>query len=138
MLALPLLGSATDSARQPSLETFLHAYALVSSRCFTVDTYHQIALVSPADMSALSPVLLILCALTLLVTRCSFNHSPDHHVHFSVDEFVCRRCGSLIPCVHDTISNGLLPSRLSHLHELEESDLLSVLGGVDSGDICVK
>lgn len=50
MLASPLLGPATDSARQRSLETFLHAYALVSSRCFTVDTYHQIALVSPADM----------------------------------------------------------------------------------------
>lgn len=93
---------------------------------------------SGRHVGILAQSLLVLRALTPLGTRCSFNHSPDHHVHFSVDEFVCRRCGSLIPCVHDNVSDGLLPSRLSHLHELEESDLLSVFGGVDSGDICVK
>jgi hypothetical protein len=50
LLDAPLLAALSVEARRPSFETFLHAYALVSSRCFTIDTYHQIALVPLADV----------------------------------------------------------------------------------------
>jgi hypothetical protein len=71
---------------------------------------------------------------------CSLNHSPGHQAYFTVDEFVCGTCGSLVPCSHDAPRSGpgVLPARLAHLHEFEERDLLAIFSGADSGDICAK
>lgn len=101
----------------PTLDTFLHAYSLVSSRAFHVDSYQHVGLVSPADL---------------------FNHSSRNNVHFQADEFVCGACGSLLPCAHDAEDSPLFPERLSHLQDLEENDLLELFGEEDSVDIVVK
>ncbi|KAJ7364877.1 hypothetical protein DFH08DRAFT_840207 [Mycena albidolilacea] len=64
----------------PTLRGFYHAYALVSSRSFLVDSYHGLAMVPIAD---------------------AFNHAQENHVHLESDFDVCPECGSLQRCVHD-------------------------------------
>lgn len=46
-----------------TLDQFIHAYTLVSSRAFLVDAYHGLAMVPIAD---------------------AFNHAADNHVHLEV------------------------------------------------------
>ncbi|KAJ7464726.1 hypothetical protein B0H11DRAFT_2050948 [Mycena galericulata] len=64
----------------PSLRNFYHAYALVSSRAFLVDSYHGLSMVPIAD---------------------AFNHAQENHVHLESDFDVCPECGALQRCVHD-------------------------------------
>ncbi|CEQ38635.1 SPOSA6832_00093 [Sporobolomyces salmonicolor] len=79
---LPLLAPLTtlSSLPSPTIAAFLHAYSLVSSRAFQVDTYHTLALVPLAD---------------------AFDHSSPPHVHFASDVWVCAECGALDECPHD-------------------------------------
>ncbi|GAA5905608.1 hypothetical protein JCM5296_000526 [Sporobolomyces johnsonii] len=79
---LPLLAplTALSSLPPPTIAAFLHAYSLVSSRAFQVDTYHTLALVPLAD---------------------AFDHSSPPHVHFASDVWVCAECGALDECAHD-------------------------------------
>ncbi|KAL7417958.1 hypothetical protein BDY24DRAFT_373526 [Mrakia frigida] len=114
MAASPHLRNIKPFPAPPTFDTFLHAYSLVSSRAFHVDDYHHVGLVTPADL---------------------FNHSPLNNVHFQADEFVCEKCGSLLPCIHDGPKSSCFPVRLEHLQDLEESDLLSLFGEEDSTDI---
>ncbi|KAF5389179.1 hypothetical protein D9757_003496 [Collybiopsis confluens] len=65
---------------ESTLEQFLHAYSLVSSRAFLVDAYHGLSMVPVAD---------------------AFNHTYDHHVHLETEFEVCPECGSLQQCPHD-------------------------------------
>ncbi|KAF8215073.1 hypothetical protein K438DRAFT_2008546 [Mycena galopus ATCC 62051] len=67
----------------PSLQDFYHAYALVSSRSFLVDSYHGLSMVPIAD---------------------AFNHAQENHVHLESDFDVCPECGSLQRCMHDAIT----------------------------------
>ncbi|TFY72295.1 hypothetical protein EVG20_g706 [Dentipellis fragilis] len=63
-----------------TLRGFCHAYALVLSRAFVVDSFHGLAMVPVAD---------------------AFNHTQDHHVHLETEYDVCAACGSLSECPHD-------------------------------------
>ncbi|KAA1468756.1 SET domain-containing protein [Dentipellis sp. KUC8613] len=63
-----------------TLRGFCHAYALVLSRAFVVDSFHGLAMVPVAD---------------------AFNHTQDHHVHLETEYDVCAECGSLSECPHD-------------------------------------
>ncbi|KAG0147240.1 hypothetical protein CROQUDRAFT_656349 [Cronartium quercuum f. sp. fusiforme G11] len=63
-----------------SLEDFLDAYALVSSRAFYIDNFHTVALVPVADL---------------------FDHSDEPDVVFVAEDVVCGQCGSLPECMHD-------------------------------------
>ncbi|KIJ20793.1 hypothetical protein PAXINDRAFT_6574 [Paxillus involutus ATCC 200175] len=63
-----------------SLSGFCHAYSLVSTRAFSVDAYHGLAMVPIAD---------------------AFNHTNENHLHMESDYDVCVECGSLAECEHD-------------------------------------
>ncbi|KAL5536933.1 hypothetical protein ACEPAF_756 [Sanghuangporus sanghuang] len=78
--ALPALANA-NLGDHATIEGFKHAYTLVSSRSFIVDAYHVLAMVPIAD---------------------AFNHSLENQVHLESDHEVCRLCGSLSECSHDT------------------------------------
>lgn len=83
----PLLPPA---AAAPVAADFLRAYALVTSRAFLVDSFHQLALVPLFDL---------------------FNHSPDApHVHLESHEWVCAVCGHWDWCEHERDSS-LKPPR---------------------------
>ncbi|KAJ7274064.1 hypothetical protein C8J57DRAFT_1178190 [Mycena rebaudengoi] len=72
----------------PPLGAFYHAYALVSSRSFLVDSYHGLSMVPIAD---------------------AFNHAQDNHVHLESDFDVCPECGSFQRCAHDQDAAGPMP-----------------------------
>ncbi|KAL5531645.1 hypothetical protein ACEPAG_4522 [Sanghuangporus baumii] len=78
--ALPALANA-NLGDHATIEGFNHAYSLVSSRSFIVDVYHGLAMVPIAD---------------------AFNHNLENQVHLESDHEVCRLCGSLNECSHDT------------------------------------
>ncbi|CED85206.1 N-methyltransferase [Phaffia rhodozyma] len=116
LYAEPVLRTA--QCRYLTFDSFLFAYSMVSSRAFHVDSYHHVALVPVADL---------------------FNHSPNHSVHFQADDFVCDQCGSLVPCSHDILSPETgLPHRLAHFKNIQKTELLQVLEGIDEGDIVVN
>lgn len=84
-VAVPILSSSgipslVSSALSVTLEGFLHAYALVSSRAFLVDAFHGLSMVPIAD---------------------AFNHTQENHVHLESEIDVCVTCGSLAQCPHD-------------------------------------
>ncbi|KAF7348189.1 SET domain-containing protein [Mycena sanguinolenta] len=81
-VACSVYGKVFESSPEmtPSLQDFYHAYALVASRSFLVDSYHGLAMVPIAD---------------------AFNHAQENHVHLESDFDVCPECGSLQRCVHD-------------------------------------
>ncbi|ORY90205.1 hypothetical protein BCR35DRAFT_287453 [Leucosporidium creatinivorum] len=64
----------------PTFAQFLHAYSIVSSRAFQVDSWHSLSLVPLADI---------------------FNHTDDHDVHLESEHWVCPECGALDACEHD-------------------------------------
>ncbi|GAA5845702.1 hypothetical protein JCM11251_003932 [Rhodosporidiobolus azoricus] len=72
-----------------SLSLFLHAYTLVSTRSFQVDStgYHALALVPLADV---------------------FNHEQEgvHNVQFVSEVWVCAECGRVGVCEHDEPDEG--------------------------------
>ncbi|GAA6044258.1 hypothetical protein JCM8097_002098 [Rhodosporidiobolus ruineniae] len=83
--ALPILSASSSTyICAPTLPAFLHAYTLVSTRAFLVDsTFHTLALVPLADL---------------------FNHEQEgvHNVHFATaEQWVCGECGSVRECEHD-------------------------------------
>ncbi|KAG6830432.1 hypothetical protein H0H92_000735 [Tricholoma furcatifolium] len=109
-VAVPLLSRYLDgrpslSASKPELESFYHAYSLVSSRAFLVDAYHGLSMVPIAD---------------------AFNHTQENHVHLETEFNVCAQCGSLYECPHDTEdSNTLRPvdrRNITHPATSEEFD----------------
>ncbi|KAI0671638.1 SET domain-containing protein [Trametes maxima] len=73
----PLL---TSMGAHPTLQGFLHAYSLVCSRAFLVDSYHGLTMVPVAD---------------------TFNHTHENHVQLGSEFDVCPACGSLAECPHD-------------------------------------
>ncbi|KAJ6508242.1 hypothetical protein C8R45DRAFT_437371 [Mycena sanguinolenta] len=94
-VARSVYGKVFESSPEmaPSLQDFYHAYALVASRSFLVDSYHGLAMVPVAD---------------------AFNHTQDNHVHLESDFDVCPECGSLQRCVHD--------ATLEHIPRSTKSD----------------
>ncbi|GAA5909335.1 hypothetical protein JCM6882_000955 [Rhodosporidiobolus microsporus] len=83
-LVHPLLATLPPQFLAPSLPLFLHAYLLVSTRAFHVDStgYHSLALVPLADV---------------------FNHEQEavHNCQFVSDSWVCGECGAVGECEHD-------------------------------------
>lgn len=77
---------------------FRRAYTIVSSRAFWVDAYHGLALVPIAD---------------------AFNHSEEHHVHLETDWEVCRVCGVLEACPHDSDEEITTSQGNSIVHSLD-------------------
>ncbi|KAI0833381.1 SET domain-containing protein [Trametes gibbosa] len=71
----------------PTLRGFLHAYSLVCSRAFLVDSYHSLSMVPVAD---------------------AFNHIHENHVQLASEFDVCPVCGSLSECAHDGDATPLL------------------------------
>ncbi|TIA91412.1 hypothetical protein E3P99_01108 [Wallemia hederae] len=65
--------SKTLSIHSP-LSSFLYAYAVVSSRVFSIDTYHDVGLVPIADL---------------------FNHVEESNIAIESDLVVCECCGQL-------------------------------------------
>ncbi|TIB75009.1 SET domain-containing protein [Wallemia mellicola] len=57
-----------------SFNDYLYAYAITSSRLFTIDNYHDVGLVPVADL---------------------FNHTEESTVEFESDTLVCGCCGNL-------------------------------------------
>ncbi|WVQ98792.1 hypothetical protein IAU59_005923 [Kwoniella sp. CBS 9459] len=91
----------TSSHPIPSpLISYLHCFALVSTRAFMIDIYHLISLCPFADI---------------------MNHTSASSSHTSMmaDDFVCHACGSLAPCQHDITDPRGVPYRLAHLGERE-------------------
>ncbi|KAJ7668445.1 hypothetical protein DFH06DRAFT_1321698 [Mycena polygramma] len=84
-----------------SLCEFYHAYSLVSSRAFLVDSYHGLSMVPIAD---------------------AFNHAQDNHVHLESDFDVCPECGSLHRCVHDDtgdpVARSTIPDNADDFYEM--------------------
>ena len=65
-----------------SFLSFLYAYSIVSTRAFVIDAYHIIGIIPFCDL---------------------FNHSSvNAHTSLLSDAFVCRLCGSILHCQHDT------------------------------------
>ncbi|KAJ6504744.1 hypothetical protein C8R47DRAFT_157139 [Mycena vitilis] len=85
----------------PSLREFYHAYSLVSSRAFLVDSYHGLSMVPVAD---------------------AFNHAQDNHVHLESDFDVCPECGSLHRCGHDDtgepVARSTIPDDADDFYEM--------------------
>ncbi|KAJ6585494.1 hypothetical protein B0H19DRAFT_422123 [Mycena capillaripes] len=84
----------------PILRDFHHAYSLVSSRAFLVDSYHGLSMVPIAD---------------------AFNHAQENHVHLESDFDVCPECGSLQRCVHDETADPrstTLPDDADNFYEM--------------------
>ncbi|KIL00771.1 hypothetical protein PAXRUDRAFT_7984 [Paxillus rubicundulus Ve08.2h10] len=84
-----------------SLSGFCHAYSLVSTRAFSVDAYHGLAMVPIADV---------------------FNHTNDNHLHMESDYDVCVECGSLAECEHDReVASHITPHPLApNIHPLSQ------------------
>ncbi|KAG9013269.1 hypothetical protein FRB95_009823 [Tulasnella sp. JGI-2019a] len=76
-VAQPILSSVNLKAEYADMR---HAYSLVSSRAFYVDSYHGISMVPIAD---------------------AFNHVEENQIHLETDYDVCSTCGSLDVCEHD-------------------------------------
>ncbi|GAA6024991.1 hypothetical protein JCM10207_002105 [Rhodosporidiobolus poonsookiae] len=99
---LPLLSPFSPSyslSLSLSLATWHHAYALVSTRAFQVDTFHCLALVPLADV---------------------FDHEQEgcEGVQFVAERWVCGECGALGACKHDEDSS--LPASSSAQPEKED------------------
>ncbi|KAL7424056.1 hypothetical protein Q5752_001641 [Cryptotrichosporon argae] len=108
----------------PTFRSFLHAYALVSTRAFTIDLYHHVALVPFADM---------------------LNHASAPHTSLAADDFVCHVCGSLAVCAHDVCgpapalalvlagapTSTPAPPRLAHLTETQRTGIEAERDTVD-------
>jgi hypothetical protein len=95
-----------------TLNQFLHAYALVSSRAFVVDDYHGLSLVPIADL---------------------FNHVELNQVQFEVDShWVCSTCGSSSQCSHD--DDGIVKMNDDDKEEEEDYCVLSTIVDIEAGD----
>ncbi|KAJ7160179.1 hypothetical protein C8R46DRAFT_1107268 [Mycena filopes] len=102
-VAGPVYAKVFDSSpeKAPSSPEFYHAYALVSSRSFLVDSYHGLSMVPIAD---------------------AFNHAQENHVHLESDFDVCPECGSLQRCVHDDSTDptprSTIPDEADNFYEM--------------------
>lgn len=67
-----------------TFDAFLYAYAITSSRLFTIDTYHQVGLVPVADL---------------------FNHVEESTIALESDLVVCDCCGGLRGCMNASSSS---------------------------------
>jgi len=115
-LVLPLFSSLPSTSSitltPPHIDDLYHAYSLVSSRAFQVDTYHQLALVPLAD---------------------AFNHSSSNHVHFASDTWVCEECGKLDECPHDDSIDQREAQRVGH-EDGQTCDMVTTGEGVVEGE----
>ncbi|KAJ7820271.1 hypothetical protein B0H13DRAFT_1661011 [Mycena leptocephala] len=102
-VADPVYSKVFESSpeRIPSLDDFYHAYSLVSSRAFLVDSYHGLSMVPIAD---------------------AFNHAQENNVHLESDFDVCPECGSLQRCLHDDtadpIPRSTIPDDADNFYEM--------------------
>lgn len=90
----------------PTLPQFLHAYSIVSSRAFQVDSWHSLSLVPFADI---------------------FNHTDDHDVHLESEHWVCPECGALDACEHDDADESDAPTS-GQLVEDDPCEMVTVEG----------
>lgn len=67
----------------PTVEGFLHAYSLVSSRAFLVDAYHGLSMVPIADALVFFRVS-VPDNFSKWCAFCRFNHVNENHVHLEV------------------------------------------------------
>jgi hypothetical protein len=102
-----LLNPTTAHPGESTLESYLYAYSLISTRAFLIDIYHTLALVPFADI---------------------LNHSSVPHTSLASDDFVCHICGSLAACQHD--GNGI-PERLAHVDPIARGVMEKELDSVD-------
>ncbi|KAJ7028472.1 hypothetical protein C8F04DRAFT_1119455 [Mycena alexandri] len=102
-VAEPVYAQVFESSpeKAPSSPEFYHAYSLVSSRSFLVDSYNGLSMVPIAD---------------------AFNHTHDNHVHLESDFHVCPECGSLQRCVHDDATEpaprSMVPDDADNFYEM--------------------
>ncbi|KAI0754931.1 SET domain-containing protein [Daedaleopsis nitida] len=91
---------------RPSIHGFLHAYSLVCSRAFLVDSYHGLSMVPVAD---------------------GFNHIHENHVQLASEYDVCPVCGSLSECPHDREEDSRnMPSVSPQLDPTDTVDMITV------------
>ncbi|WVQ70004.1 uncharacterized protein L199_008228 [Kwoniella botswanensis] len=80
------LPPTTSHPEHSPIQSFYHAFSLISTRAFMIDLYHLIALCPFADI---------------------LNHHPTQpNTSLSSDDFVCHLCGSLKTCPEHDITNS--------------------------------
>jgi hypothetical protein len=100
------LSSPSPPSPAPTLPQFLHAYSIVSSRAFQVDSWHSLSLVPFADI---------------------FNHMDEHDVHLESEHWVCPECGALDACEHDDAEESDAPTS-RQLVEDDSCEMVTVQG----------